>query len=338
MSVPRKTCLCALLAAVAGAALSLSGCGHQRPEAWPEGKSPRVLVSLPALACFVANVAGDDAAVRCLLQATGPHEYEPTSQDLLRVRDANLFFINGLELDEGLARRLKNTSGNANLVIAELGESIPPAQLIAVAAEEKHEKEEGEGQGHHHGEYDPHVWLGIPQAIEMVGKIRDELKKADANRAHAYDARAAAYIDKLKKLQAEGEEAFKPVKKEDRKLIAFHDSLRYFARSFGLTVAGSLEPRAGITPDSKQFRHLVDLCTKEKIHVIAVEPQYPGKAAQLLWEEVKNQGVDNAQIVEVDPMETATPEDFGPENEIRRDYYEQKMRANIANLAKAFKE
>src|SRR5439155_6981464 len=86
-----------------GVALSATGCGQPANKIWPEGKSPRVLVSFAPLYSFVANVAGDDAAVLTLLTTTGPHEYQPTSQDTLKLRQADLFFINGLDLDESFA-------------------------------------------------------------------------------------------------------------------------------------------------------------------------------------------------------------------------------------------
>src|SRR5438094_243236 len=80
-----------------------SGCGQPANEAWPAGKSPRLLVTFAPLYSLVANVAGEHAAVQTLMTTTGPHEYQPTPHDTLKLRQADLFFINGLELDEAVA-------------------------------------------------------------------------------------------------------------------------------------------------------------------------------------------------------------------------------------------
>ena len=39
---------------------------------------------------------------------------------------------------------------------------------------------------------DPHVWLGVDQAVDMVERIRDELVKVDGGHADEYKKSAAA--------------------------------------------------------------------------------------------------------------------------------------------------
>lgn len=313
--------------------ITATGCGQPAQKIWPEGKSPRVLASFAPLYCFVANVAGDDAAVMTLLKTTGPHEYQPTSQDTLKLRDADLFFINGLELDERFAERLKENAGNPRLKLIELAEQLKTK--IPMTAEDKQKEAAGhEGHHHKHGEFDPHVWLGLPEAIAMVEIIRDELKAKDPARAAGYDQRAADYAAELRKLHEEGKTALANVK--DRKLVAFHDSLRYFARSFDLDIVGVMELRPGIAPDPAYFRKLVDLCKKDHIRVIAVEPQYPTSAAQQLLEGIGKEG-GKVQLVEIDPLETAAPEDFSAEHGNGRDFYVRKMRGNLERLKDALK-
>jgi ABC-type Zn uptake system ZnuABC Zn-binding protein ZnuA len=319
------------LCTLAGIAVTALGCGQPPGPVWPDGKSPRVLVSFAPLYCFAANVAGDDAAVLTLLKTTGPHEYQPTSQDTLKLRQADLFFINGLELDENFANKLKDNSGNAKLKLIELGERLKTK--IPLSEEDKKQEAAGhEGHHHKHGEFDPHVWLGLPEAIAMVEIIRDELKEIDPAHAAGYDQRAGNYIEQLRKLHRDGKDALGRVKKEGRKLIAFHDSLRYFARAFDLDVIGVMEMRPGIAPDPSYFKKLVDLCKQHDIRVIAVEPQYPQEAAQRLLEGIGKRGVTHAKLVEIDPLETAAPEDFSAEHGSGRDFYVRKMKTNLDRL------
>jgi len=306
-----------------------SGCG-KAPDPWPPGPGKRVMTTFPPLYCFALNVGGKDASVLCLLGSTSPHDYEPSIQDALKLQKADLFLINGLDLDETFAEKLKNNATNEKLKLVKVGESVAEKDRLKMDKKEKEHEHEGH---HHHGEYDPHVWLGLPEAIVMVQCIRDRMKEADPEHAAGYDQRAGDYIAKLKELQKEGEAAFKD--KQQRKLISFHDSLGYFARTFGLTVMETIQPMAGEDPDPHRLARLVELCKKEGITVIAVEPnQMSNNAAKTLLEELKKKGVPDAVIVETDVLEVAPPEMLKPEH---ADYYVKKMSENIKALAKALK-
>jgi zinc transport system substrate-binding protein len=312
-----------------GGLLLAPGC-KQASDPWPPTKAPRVLTSFAPLYCFALNVAGDHAAVLTLLSTTGPHDYQPSSHDSLLLRRADLFFINGLGLDDQLATKLKNASGNRQLRLIELGEGIPQGQLARATQEDGADHHAGHSHGHAHGSYDPHVWLGIPEAICMVERIRDELKGLDAAHVKEYEQRAGDYIARLNTLQTEGKAAL--AGKTQRKLITFHESLQYFARSFDLTIAGTIQPRPGVDPDPVQISQLVQRCREQKIMVIAVEPQYQqNTAARTLLQEIQKKGLPEARSVIVDPLETVSDvkdlENPG--------YYEQVIRHNLRNLAEA---
>src|SRR5262249_20993405 len=101
--------------AAAGVVLVLlgawAGCTPVRP-VWPEGPERRVVLSFPPLYSFAKNVAGDDAHVLCLLTTHGPHDYPYDPKDLIPLRTADLFLVNGLGLDEDFSEKLKNNCGN----------------------------------------------------------------------------------------------------------------------------------------------------------------------------------------------------------------------------------
>jgi ABC-type Zn uptake system ZnuABC Zn-binding protein ZnuA len=310
--------------AVAGllVAVGLSGCS--RPDAvWPDHPGPRVMTSFPPLYSFATNVAGDDANVLCLLTSTGPHHYGPSTRDALKLHEADLFVINGLAMDDHFATHLRNNSGNPGLRLLRAGERLP----------EKQRRELDKSDQNHeacsccaHGIWDPHVWLGIPEAILMVEAIRDDLKAIDPEHAAGYDQRAAAYITRLKNLQQEGLALLQD--KKERKLITFHDSLFYFARSFDLEIAGSIQFSAGDEPSPQRLAKLVQVCQDKGVRLLAVEPQYPtNTSAGTLLNELHQQGITDAAFVVIDPMETVMEADLTP------DFYERRMRENLHHLA-----
>jgi ABC-type Zn uptake system ZnuABC Zn-binding protein ZnuA len=133
-------------------------------------------------------------------------------------------------------------------------------------------------------------------------------------------------------LQTDGEGMLKGAK--DRKLISFHDSLRYFAKSYGLTIVDVIEMAPNVEATAPEMANLVKKCVEEKVHVIAVEPQYPKTtSARVLQDELKKKNHE-VKLVEIDPLETA------PKAELEKEgarWYDRKMRENLKNLAESLK-
>jgi ABC-type Zn uptake system ZnuABC Zn-binding protein ZnuA len=310
----------AFFAILLGLATSLTGCS-KADDPWKDvpGGPTRVLVTIPPLYSIAKYVAGEDAAVLCLLGSKGPHGYDPVPADSYKAKKADLFFAIGLGLDE-FTGKIVNSSGNKKVKVVEVGE------LAGAIKEEKDDKEEKGGHDHHHGDTDPHVWLGIPESIKMVNAIRDSLQEVDPKNKDGYAKRAAAYVQELEKLLADGKAALK--NKKNKKLIATHESLRYFGKSFGLEILDSIQPRPGIEADNAQMTKLVKLMKEKDVRVIATEPQYPQNLAKILKANLAKQKVE-VKLVEIDPLETAQAD------ELDAGYYAKKMRENITNLAKA---
>lgn len=319
----------AILTAAAG--VFVAGCTPAAGDGWPDRPGPKIVASFAPIQCFALNVAGEDAVVRPAMTTQGPHHFEPGPADVRMLAKADVFFINGLLLDDPLAKRMVNGSGNKSLRLVNLGAKLPEHLLIeGGCCGHDHGHDHGHHHDHEHGDIDPHIWMGIYQAEKMVEGIRDELKALDPAKAEAYDRRAAEYIQKLRALKAEGDALLEG--KKDRKILTFHESLNYFADTFDLAVAGVIEEVPGHEPTPKQLAAIVENCVKRKVRVIAVEPQYTSKtAAEQIVRELKARGVEDPVVVVLDPMETAT------EAEMHPGWYEEKMRQNLTALAGALK-
>jgi ABC-type Zn uptake system ZnuABC Zn-binding protein ZnuA len=334
---------------VAALGLTQSGCS-KHADVW-EGKGgpPRVVVSFAPLDSFVKAVGGDHVGVICLATTTGPHDYDYSEAEKVSVRHADLLLGIGLGLDDSFAPKLFNASGNSKLRFVKLGESLPAGMLRKAEDEDEKEKKDEKGKKdekeekgkdarheHEHGEYDPHVWLGIDQAVKMVEKIRDELSDLDKTHKEEYARNAEAYIKTLNELKKQGREELKD--KKDKRLISLHDSLEYFADTYGLEIVGVVEVLPGDEPDSAKRKELVDRCLKDKVKYIAIEEQYPSKAAEAIRDEVQSKAKKRAdkdpsfkdykiKLIKIDPLETAEKKDLGA------GLYVETMKKNLKTLA-----
>jgi ABC-type Zn uptake system ZnuABC Zn-binding protein ZnuA len=168
----------------------------------------------------------------------------------------------------------------------------------------------------------------------MVEGIRDELKRIDPAHAAGYEARAGAYLKKLDQLEAEGKAML--AHKEEKWIVSFHESLNYFAKTYGLQVAGFIEVVPGQEPTDRQMKDIIKKCTNPNapVRVIAVEPQYPAhnSAAKIrdALRGLKERPVE-AEFAEVDPLETCQEEDLSP------DLYEKVMKRNLTELARVLR-
>jgi ABC-type Zn uptake system ZnuABC Zn-binding protein ZnuA len=329
-AVSRRSLACLFGGALLLGGLGLSGCSRTQ-DPWKDAKPGqlKVLATFPPLYCLTQAIAGDDAYVLCFLSSEGPHEYKFNPVDGVKVQGANLLIANGLGLDDKFVASIK---GYKAVQTVKVGDELPD-EMLRESADDDDDEPDAKGKPdapHHHAGHDPHVWLGPPQAMVIADKIAAKLAEIDGRNREGYFKRAAQLKEELKKLQEYGRERF--ANKKSRKVLTMHDSFGYFAKAFGLDVAGSIQPQPDAPVDSGRLGQLAKRCGEKDIRVITYEPQYPKTQAELLQQHLKSKNLD-VRVTEFDPLETATLDSGGVNPALS--FYMEKMKANIDNLAKA---
>jgi ABC-type Zn uptake system ZnuABC Zn-binding protein ZnuA len=312
-------------------AAGLAGCGSAGDPWAGETATPRVVVTIAPLASFVQGVLGKHGAVRCLCTETGPHHYETDTRDARLFQKADAVFAVGLQLDDKFADALLLQARRKDLECVKLGKAIPAKLVYEMKPDDDEKEKDGHKHDHDHGSLDPHLWLGVPQAVAMVEVIRDKLKAIDEAHADDYQKNAADYIASLKKLQSYGEKELAGAK--TRRVISFHDSLGYFAKAFNLDIVDVIEQAPGDEATAPHLRKLTALCKKGGVGAITIEPQYPKRAAEIVTEGLAREKL-SVPLVTVDTMETANADELRKEG---AQWYEARMRKNINALAGALK-
>jgi len=321
--------------AAAGFILFLTGCPNSRSgDAWASaGDKPKVLVSFAPLYSFAVNVAGNDAEVKCLLTTTGPHTHgDATARQIDLARGCDVFIINGIGLEDeadGIATKLQKVAANPKWNVLNLGSKIPQDDLLEGECHHDHAK--GGNEEHDHG-IDPHIWLSAKHAKVMVEAIRDELKRLDPAHAAGYEERAAAYLKKLDRLEAEGKAML--ANRQEKTILSFHESLNYFSKCYGLRIADSIEVNPGSEPSDEKLKQIIKKCQARNVRVIAVEPQFSQHtSARVIRDALRGSKEKPIEAVfaEVDPLETCD------EVELGADLYEKTMRKNLDELARALR-
>ena len=264
--------------AVAGALLDL-GCGTGGSAA--DDGSLRVFATATFLADIAQNVAGDRFTVGSLVPRDADlHAYEPTTRDVARVSEADLFILNGGGLEGTLEDTLRSSASDTTFVSASDGLTPRTPQPGEPLAADDGEAAQGRA-------VDPHYWLDPTLTIGYVETIRDAFAKADPAGADEYAANAAAYIEKLRDLDAWIEEQVAELPPEDRLLVMNHVSHGYYADRYGFRIVGAVIPSVatGATPTAKQLAALTAAIRRNHVRAVFVEPaENPRLADQIAAE------------------------------------------------------
>ena len=218
---------------------------------------------------FVRAIAGDTGAVELtmlLKPGAEMHSYEPTPQDIISIRNADLFIYVGGESDAWVADILASMP-DSKVKAIKLIDMVPTVEEELVQGMQAEEEAIGEGDSDA-PELDEHVWTSPVNAISMVNTLSDEMATLDAEHADAFRANAAAYTAQLQTL----DDAFREVvSTAKRKEFIFGDrfALRYFAAEYGLTYYAAFPGCSTETePSAQTVAFLINKVQEDQVPLI----------------------------------------------------------------------
>lgn len=280
-----------LVSLVTTALAAAAGCGGGGTTAGTEPLT--VFATGTVLADIAQNVAGERFTVEALIpRDADTHAYEPTTRDLARVSEADLFILNGGGLEETLEDTLRSVAPDTTFVVASEGLTQRTPQPGEPLHDDGSEEAGGEGEDtggetEHARETDPHFWLDPTRVVKYVENIRDAYAEADPDGAEQYRANAAAYIAELEDLDAWIESEVAALPEERRVLIMNHVSHGYFADRYGFRIAGAVIPSVstGAAPTAQQLAELTTTIREQGVPVIFIQDvENPKLAGQIAAE------------------------------------------------------
>lgn len=282
----------------------------------PRAEQLNVVASLSDFGSIAQAVGGDKVQVTTIASGVqDPHFVDAKPSYVVKLRDADLFLVNGLELEIGWvpplldgARNPKIKPGAAGYVDCSRG--IPVVELPSTQITR------AEGDVHPFG--NPHYTTDPLNRKIIAETIAEAFKQASSANAEYFESRKKQFqrsIDegmygaelvnlvggnKLDRLTRSGElDSFlegqkmtsklggwmarmKPLK--GMKMVFYHKSFTYFIDRFGLDVTNFVELKPGIQPGPGHLVDLVGAILRDKIKVVATHPFYDEKVARLVAE------------------------------------------------------
>lgn len=198
-----------------------------------QGKELYVVCSIFPQYDFCREIMGKDASIELLLKTkVDMHNYKPSAEDILKIKNCDLFINIGGESDEW-AKDVISSAENKKLSVLSLIDLVEAKTEETLEGMEKEEHTHGEDEEEHEHEKDEHVWTSLKNAEKIVRAIADKLCSLDKINAEKYQKNAKAYIEKLSTLEKQYAEVVKNAK---RSTLVFADRFpfRYLADDYSL--------------------------------------------------------------------------------------------------------
>jgi manganese/iron transport system substrate-binding protein len=229
-----------------GAARAGGGRDASQPELRPAHltgeQKLRVVATTGIVGDVVRNVAGDRIELTTLIgPGQDPHTYQPTPRDIAAIERANVVFINGFGLEEGLVSTIDAAAGKGGSVVS-VSAGIPPRAPDGLPTVSPKGNPAASETGGHNDASDPHVWFDPTNVKVWTSNIQKSLAALDPANAASYAANATAYARQLDELDAYIREQVALIPAGGRKLVTDHEAFGYFADRYGFQVVGAVIP------------------------------------------------------------------------------------------------
>jgi len=258
--------------------LLLSACANV--PATPQANKPVVMVSVQPQAYFVQKIAGDLVEVQAMV-GTGndPHTYEPTTEQMRSLTNAQLYFSIGVEFEAAWLPRF--TAANPNLKIVDSAEGV--VRLPAAPST----------TGEETGEPDPHIWLSPSRVKQISANMAAALAELDPSNATIYEQNLAQWLQEIDQVDEEISLALWGISRNV--FLSVHPSWGYFADEYGLQMLAV--EQEGQEPGPEDLAKIIEQARTHQVTYVFTQKGVIQKLAQSIADQL-----GGAQIVELDPL------------------------------------
>lgn len=280
-----------------------------------DGKKLNVVCTIFPQYDFCREIAGDKIDLTLLLDSrTDLHSFEPTSEDILKISNCDLFINIGGESDDW-ADDVIRSAQNGSLCVLSLMDTVETHDEEALESQQEEEEEEDEH------EQDEHIWTSLQNAVKMTQAVTEKLCALDPDNADTYRANASAYIGKLSDLEKQYADTVNDAK---TKTLLFADRFpfRYLAEDYDLDCYAAFSGCSAQSEASfETMAFLVGKVKEENLKYILMIDGSDGSVAKSVSRQ------SGAEIRTLNSCQSVSPEDL--ENGVS---YLSIMRQNLAVL------
>ena len=203
-------------------ALVLAGCGDAEPADSGASDTLQAVSTFSILTDIVEEVGGEHVEVHNLVPVgQDPHEYDSNPEDTKALSDADVFFVNGLNLEggeQGWAARMADSVGLDETQVVETTDGVEPLYLTDGVADS----------------VNPHAFLDPNVGIIMAENVADGLAELDPENAEEYQHNLDDYLDELTAMHEQYQQQIGDLNEDRRVLVTSERAFQYVADRYDL--------------------------------------------------------------------------------------------------------
>ena len=266
------------------------------------------------------------------------HTYEPTPQDIIDIKNADMFIYVGGDSDTWVEKILKDVDTKKTHVmkLVDLVSTVNEEIVEGMEDEDEHEHDhdhadhdhESHEHKHEHDEeeegpeIDEHVWTSPKKAMEIVKKIAEVASEIDADEKTKINDNAEKYVAEIAQVDKDLHQAIDG--KISEIVVADRFPFRYFADEFGLKYAAAFSGCSEQTEASaKTISFLINKVKQDKVKKIYKIELSNGKIAETVSKDT------GAEVLELHSAHNVTADDFS-----KGVTYVDLMKRNLSALSK----
>lgn len=279
------------------ATIFLTACTAQKPDSSAKTQHKlKIVTTIYPFTDLAQKIVGDKATVESIIPGgMEPHDYEPTPQNIITIKNADLFIYNGLPAMESWLPKVKP-------FIKDVTSINVSAQLTTFDG-------------------NPHFWLDPENDEKTIDMIVSAIAQKDPANIETYRHNADAIKSTLQDIDQQYKKGLANCKIRD--IIVSHDAYAYLAKKYNITS----HPIAGLStetePDTQTIAQLVNLVREKKIPSILFETLASPKIAETI---AKEAGVSTMML---NPIEGLTEEQINNNEDMPTI-----MKSNLSTLEK----
>lgn len=271
-----------------------------KPGSSPDSGKLKVVATLFPLYDFTRTIGGDAVEVSLFLPpGVEPHSFEPRPEDMIKVAKSDIFIYTNSGMEPWAERLLEGVTKNGKPVRIEAGLGT---RYINAPHADGHDHKEGGG--------DPHIWLDIANAMQMIDNIAKALAERVPAKKELFIANAAAYKVRLKTV----DDRFRSELSNcaTREFIhGGHYAFAYLAERYNLRYISAYGISADSEPSPKKMMALIDTIRRHNLKSIFYEELLSPAVAKSVAEEtgaslLKLHGIHNITRQELEGGTTYT--------------------------------
>jgi ABC-type Zn uptake system ZnuABC Zn-binding protein ZnuA len=231
----------------------------------PSGGKLRAVATTTIVGDVVQNIAGDWIDLHILIPpGVDEHSFQYTPEDVARVADADVVFMNGAGLETFMKPLIENAGQHAKVI--SVSDGITLMQAANFTGEKTRVGEQPSPGG------DPHVWLDPNNTLVWTKNIAAALAGLDPQHAADYQANAKNYQQNLVELDRWIQQQVAQIPEANRQLVTDHEIFTYFANRYGFKQIGALIPSysTAAEPSAKELAGIEDAIRQFGVKAIFV--------------------------------------------------------------------